>query len=69
MNEDRFAGRFDSFLFENGDQPPQEGLHGFTTNPLSDFVTPTQLLMYQAAYQQAQKDLQEPEWPDAECWN
>jgi hypothetical protein len=69
MNQDRFAGFFDSRRPEDGNQTGQPSLRGFTTNPLGETITPAQALMYHAAYQHAQKDLQEPEWPEAECWN
>ncbi len=69
MNDDRFAELFDRRRPATGNPIGQESLRGFTTNPLFNLITPTQVLMYQAAYQQAQKDAQIPEWPDAECWN
>jgi hypothetical protein len=69
MNEDRFAGLFSNHRREVGNKPDHESLRGFITNPLAESITPTQALMYHAAYQQAQKDCEEPEWPDAECWN
>jgi hypothetical protein len=69
MNEDRFAGLFDNRQPESSNQSGPESLRGFTTNPFSASVTAAQALMYHAAYQQAKKDTQEPEWPIAECWN
>ena len=67
MNQNRFARYFsdDSRGVDRG----VPALSGFITNPLSESVTPAQALMYQAAYQQALKDSEEPEWPMAECWN
>jgi hypothetical protein len=69
MNEDRFAGLFTNQRREDGQLSGQESLRGFTTNPLGDSVTAAQALIYQAAYQRAQQEHQEPEWPDAEWWN
>jgi hypothetical protein len=69
MNEDRFAGLFSDKRRDVVAKPDHVNLRGFITNPLAASVTPAQALMYQAAYEQAQKDNQEPEWPDAECWN
>lgn len=65
MNQDRFSG----LLNKNSHQTSQDNLRGFTTNPLGEAVTPAQVLMYQAAFQRALDENQEPEWPLAESWN
>ncbi len=44
-------------------------LNGFMTNPFADMISPAQAALYQAAFLQAQRDVQESEWPQAECWN
>lgn len=69
MNEDRFAGLLSNRRRLASIQPGQENLRGFMVNPFAGSVTPAQAAIYQAAFQQAQLDVQEPEWPEAECWN
>ncbi len=69
MHEHHFAGAFSNHRQKLGKQSKPEDLRGFATNPLASSVTPTQTLMFQAAYQQAQKDLQEPESQLAISWN
>jgi hypothetical protein len=66
MNENRFAGQFGH---EEMNDAADDNLEGFVTNPLAGSITLAQSQLYQAAYLQAKKDLQEPEWPLAECWN
>jgi hypothetical protein len=67
MNRDRFSELFGNRRHET--RQTEVNLRGFTINPLGGAVTPAQAQMYQAAYEQAQKSLEEPEWPLAECWN
>ena len=67
MSHDQAFGQFGN-RFQNNFAGYAE-LGGFVTNPLAASVTPVQEMMYQAAYLQAKKELQEPEWPMAECWN
>lgn len=47
----------------------QESLDGFTENPLHESVTAEQSRVYEEAYRQAVKDLEESKWLTAEIWN
>lgn len=67
MNQNRFSDLFGGRQHET--RKTTVSLRGFTTNPLGGSVTPEQISMYQAAYQQALIDSEEAEFPDAECWN
>lgn len=69
MFQDRLAGFFGNGRVSNEMRETPGGLHGFTANPIGNAITPAQAMLYQAAFLQAQKDLEEPEWPLAECWN
>ena len=68
-NQDRISGlsRNDRHVKDN--HTSHESVRGFTANPLGDSVSPAQILIYQAAYQQAQKALHERECSRVECWN
>jgi hypothetical protein len=71
VKQDRILA-LSSKLFKQDDHFGQESVRGFTSNPLADSITAAQLLIYQAAYRQALKALQEREWRRmfrAECWN
>jgi hypothetical protein len=58
-----------SNLFGNDEADSEMVLSGFAVNPVGNAVAPAQANIYQAAFMQAWKALQEPVFPDAELWS
>jgi hypothetical protein len=68
MATNRLSTIFDDSGTESASKTTTPDLSGFTANPFGDRITSAQAALYQAAFQNAQKAVSEPEWPVAECW-
>jgi hypothetical protein len=69
MSYNRTSTLFNRNRFETLEHTSNTDLRGFTTNPFASSVRPAQLQVYQAAFLQAQKELQkQPRWLQ-QLWN